>query len=313
MKESSEASSRGGICLKDSEQCGVGSERKDFHCPLFAAHSPLPFLNAFTVDVEDWFCVANMESVFPPSSWDEQELRIERPVAHLLDLLKKHGVRATFFILGWVAERCPELVRKICDGGHEIGLHGYEHRRVTSMNRKTFEADLSRAFDSVLAAGVPRGAIAGYRAPSFSIVEKTEWALEVIASFGLKYDSSVVPFSGHPDYGWKNAPKVIHRLPQGIVEVPMTPGFGGGYFRLLPYAVTKWIAKQANRRGRPAIFYIHPWELDPGQPRPAKASLSPVKRFRHYVNLNKTVPRLEKLLLEFRFGTIGEVLIENGF
>jgi len=267
-------------------------------------------LNAFTVDLEDWFCVGNMESVFPPSGWHEQELRIERPAELLLELLKKHKVRATFFVLGWIAERCPELVRKICEAGHEIGLHGCEHVRVTSIDSETFKADLSRAFDAVLAAGVPREAIAGYRAPSFSIVEKTAWALEILASFGLKYDSSIVPFTGHPDYGWKNVPNAIHRTPQGIVEVPMTPGFGGGYFRLFPYAVTKWIAKRANRRGRPAIFYVHPWELDPGQP---KISLSPTKRFRHYVNLNKTAPRLEKLLSDFRFGAIGEVLGENGF
>ncbi|MCL2010295.1 MAG: polysaccharide deacetylase family protein, partial [Synergistaceae bacterium] len=223
----------------------------------------MPVLNAFTVDLEDWFCVANMGDFFPPSSWLGQELRIECPVAYLLRLLKKHGARATFFVLGWIAERCPELVLEIHDAGHEIGLHGYEHKRVTSMSREMFEADLSRAFGAVLAAGIPREAVAGYRAPSFSIVEKTAWALEALASFGLKYDSSVVPFSGHPDYGWKGVPAVIHRplhAPE-IIEVPMTPGFGGGYFRLLPYAATKWIVKRANQRGRPAIFYVPPWGL----------------------------------------------------
>ena len=213
-------------------------------------------------------------------------------------------------MLGWVAERYPELVREICAAGHEIGLHSCWHRRVTSMDRETFEADLQRAFDAVLAAGVPREAITGYRAPSFSIVEKTAWALEALASFGLKYDSSIAPFSGHPDYGWKDIPRTIHRLPQDIIEVPMTPGFGGGYFRLFPKALSGFIAKLANRRGDPAIFYIHPWELDPEQPR---IGLPRLKYFRHYVNLDKTRPRLEWLLSEFRFGSIWEVLSENGF
>ena len=266
-------------------------------------------LNAFTVDLEDWFCVGNMERIFPPHAWREQELRIERPAVRILELLKKHGVRATFFVLGWIAERCPEIVRKIRDAGHEIGLHGHMHQRVTSMTSGEFESDLRAAFDAVSSV-VPREAIAGYRAPSFSVVEKTSWALDIIASLGLKYDSSIVPFSGHPDYGWKETPKAIHRLPQGIAEVPMTPCFGGGYFRLFPYTVTKYIGRQANRRGMPAIFYCHPWELDPDQP---KIPLPPAKRFRHYVNLNRTEPRIDRLLSDFRFGSIGEVLSENGF
>ena len=266
-------------------------------------------LNAFTVDLEDWFCVGNMESVFPLSSWHERELRIERPVGCLLEILEKHGVRATFFILGWIAERCPELVRKIYDAGHEIGLHGYEHKRVTLMTREAFEADLRLAFDTV-AGVIPREVIVGYRAPSFSIIEKTAWALEILVSFGLKYDSSIVPISGHPDYGWRNAPKEIHRLPAGIVEVPMTPCFGGGYFRLFPAFMSGLIAKNANKRGYPAIFYIHPWELDPEQPR---IKLPFIKYFRHYINLSKTRSRLEWLLSEFRFGSIGDVLSANGF
>jgi polysaccharide deacetylase family protein (PEP-CTERM system associated) len=266
-------------------------------------------LNAFTVDLEDWFCVGNMEGVFPPPSWDTLELRLEGPVEFLLGLLKKHGVKATFFVLGWIAERRPDLVRKIYGAGHEIGLHGHRHRRVTSMDRETFEADLKRALSAVSKI-LPREAIAGYRAPSFSIVEKTAWALESLARCGLKYDSSIVPFSGHPDYGWRGAAAEIHPTPHGIVEVPMTPGFGGGYFRLFPVGLSAWIAKLANRRGRPAVFYIHPWELDPGQPR---VRLPRAKYFRHYVNLSKTAPRLERLLSTLRFGSIGEVLSENGF
>jgi len=266
-------------------------------------------LNAFTVDLEDWFCVGNMENIFPPSIWHEQELRIERPVKYLLELLKKHGVRSTFFVLGWIAERCPEVVRSIFEAGHEIGLHGYEHRRVSSMDRETFETDLRRAFDAVSNV-LPREVIVGYRAPSFSIVKKTAWALESLASFGLKYDSSIVPLSGHPDYGWSEIQGTIHRLPQGIIEVPITPCFGGGYFRLFPSTISGLIASIANRRGKPAIFYIHPWELDPEQP---QVELPHLKYFRHYFNLSKTKSRLERLLLRFRFGSIGEVLNANGF
>jgi polysaccharide deacetylase family protein (PEP-CTERM system associated) len=266
-------------------------------------------LNAFTVDLEDWFCVGNMEDVFPPSSWDKLELRLEGPVAFILGLLKKHGVKATFFVLGWIAERQPELVRKIYDAGHEIGLHGYEHRRITSMGREEFQIDLERALGAVSKI-LPREAITGYRAPSFSIVERTAWALESLAPLGLKYDSSIVPFSGHPDYGWKDVPAGIHPTPYGVVEVPMTPGFGGGYFRLFPVALSARIAKLTNWSGRPAIFYIHPWELDPGQPR---IRLPRAKYFRHYVNLSKTASRLEWLLSAFRFGSIGEVLSKNGF
>jgi polysaccharide deacetylase family protein (PEP-CTERM system associated) len=266
-------------------------------------------LNVFTVDVEDWFCVRNMEAVFPPSTWDDRELRLEGPVAFLLALLKKHGVRATFFVLGWIADRCPGLVRGIYDAGHEIGLHGYEHRRLTAMTRETFETDLRRAFDAVTRI-VPRNAIAGYRAPSFSVVEKTAWALESLASFGLRYDSSIVPFSGHPDYGWKNCPVGIHRRSEGILEIPVTPWLGGGYFRLLPGFLSGWILKWANWRGRPAVFYIHPWELDPEQPR---IRLPLVRYFRHYVGLSGTKMNLERLLSSFRFGSAEEVLKANGF
>ncbi|MDR1943886.1 MAG: DUF3473 domain-containing protein [Synergistaceae bacterium] len=266
-------------------------------------------LNAFTVDLEDWFCVANMEEFFPPSSWDDvarDGLRIERSASALLALLGERGVRATFFVLGWIAERCPELVRKIYDAGHEIGVHGYAHRRVTRIDRGQFIADLARAVE-VISGIVPREAIAGYRAPSFSVVERTSWALDAVASFGFRYDSSIYPASGHPDYGWAGAPQRIHRLPCGLVEVPMTPWFGGGYFRLLPYAVSRNIARRANRRGRPAIFYVHPWEIDPGQPR---IKLPLPKRFRSYVNLDKTEGRLGRLLSDFRFGAIGDALDE---
>ena len=266
-------------------------------------------LNAFTVDLEDWFCVGNMENIFPPPTWDERELRVENSTSRVLDLLARAGVKATFFALGWVAERAPELIRRVSDAGHEIGLHGYDHRRVASMSRAEFEGDVRRTIDAISRAA-PGAVISGYRAPSFSIASDTAWALDCLAALGLRYDSSVVPLSGHPDYGWRNARPDMHRLHNGLVEVPMTPCFGGGYFRLFPLALSEWIARRANKLGRPAIFYVHPWEFDPGQPRIALPS---VKRFRHYVNLGKTESRAEKLLRAFRFGSIGEVLAENGF
>jgi polysaccharide deacetylase family protein (PEP-CTERM system associated) len=266
-------------------------------------------LNAFTVDLEDWFCVGNMGEIFPPSVWDEQELRVKDSASRVLDMLARRGVRATFFALGWIAERAPELIRRISDAGHEIGLHGHDHRRVTSMSRAEFEDDARRALDAVSRAA-PKAVISGYRAPSFSIVRDTAWALDCLASLGLRYDSSIVPLSGHPDYGWKGARPDIHRLRSGLVEVPVTPCLGGGYFRLFPLALSEWIARRANKRGRPAIFYVHPWEFDPGQPRIA---LPLVKRFRHYVNIDKTESRAEELLGAFRFGSIREVLAENGF
>ncbi|GHV55998.1 polysaccharide deacetylase [Synergistales bacterium] len=265
--------------------------------------------NAFTVDLEDWFCVSNMERIFPAPQWSASRLRIEDSADLILGLLKKHGARATFFVLGWIAEQRPGLVKRIYEAGHEVGVHGYGHARVTSLSREEFREDLARCVESVSRI-VPEGEIAGYRAPSFSVVRSTAWALDVIASFGLRYDSSVFPASGRTDYGWGDAPRGIHRPLDNLIEVPVTPWFGGGYFRLFPYAVSRHIIKRANRLGLPAVFYVHPWEVDPGQPR---IKLPLTKRFRHYVNLDKTLHRLDLLLSEFSFGAIGDVLDENGF
>jgi polysaccharide deacetylase family protein (PEP-CTERM system associated) len=177
------------------------------------------------------------------------------------------------------------------------------------MSREEFAGDLTRAVESVSRAA-PGAAIAGYRAPSFSVARSTAWALDVIAPRGLRYDSSIFPAGGRTDYGWAGTPRCIHRLSNGLIEVPVTPWFGGGYFRLFPYGVSRHIIKRTNRLGLPAIFYIHPWEVDPKQPR---IGLPLTKRFRHYVNLDKTLRRLDLLLSEFSFGAIGDVLDENGF
>ena len=264
--------------------------------------------NVFSVDLEDWFCVANMESLFPREAWDAVPLRLDRPVELLLGLLDCVGVQATFFVLGWIAERLPGLIQRIRAAGHEIALHGYAHRRLTVMTRAEFEADLDRAIAAVSGV-VPREALRGYRAPSFTIMKRTSWALDVLVSRGLRYDASIFPSSGHPDYGWPGFRADPHRLLNGLVELPMTPGTGGGYFRLFPYAWTRRLIRRLNARGRPPVFYIHPWELDPDQPR---MKLPPLKRFRHYVNLKRTAPRLRRLLSDFRFGTAGGVLDEYG-
>ncbi|GHS93877.1 polysaccharide deacetylase [Synergistales bacterium] len=268
--------------------------------------------NAFTVDLEDWFCVSNMERIFPPPSWSARQLRVDDSANLILELLKKHGTRATFFILGWVAEQCPGVVRRIYEAGHEIGLHGYWHERVTNLRHEEFRDDLFRGID-IISKIIPRAAIAGYRAPSFSVTRRTSWALDVVSSFGFRYDSSIFPAGGRTDYGWGETPKRIHRLPDkpySLIEVPITPWFGGGYFRAFPYRVSRYIIKRANKRALPAIFYIHPWEVDPEQPR---VKLPLLKRFRHYINLEKTLCRLDLLLSEFSFGAIGDVLDENGF
>ncbi|GHS88058.1 polysaccharide deacetylase [Synergistales bacterium] len=266
-------------------------------------------MNAFTVDLEDWFCVSNMERVFPLSRWGDCQLRVGESSTLILELLKKHGVRATFFALGWIAEHCPDIVRRIYEAGHEIGVHGYGHARLTGLGREEFKDDLARCVESVSRV-VPEGTIAGYRAPSFSVTRRSAWALDVIASFGLRYDSSVFPVGGRTDYGWSGAARGINRPLCNLIEVPITPWFGGGYFRLFPYRVSRYIIKKVNKMGLPAVFYIHPWEVDPEQPR---VRLPLTKRFRHYVNLDKTLHRLDLLLSEFSFGAIGDVLDENGF
>ncbi|GHV44071.1 polysaccharide deacetylase [Synergistales bacterium] len=266
-------------------------------------------LNAFTVDLEDWFCVSNMEQIFPVSRWSACPLRIDDSANSILRLLEKHGVRATFFVLGWIAEHCPSVVRRIYEAGHEIGVHGYGHARVTGLNCEEFRDDMERCIESVSRV-VPTARIAGYRAPSFSITLRSAWALDVIASFGLRYDSSVFPAGGRTDYGWSGAARGINRPLDNLIEVPITPWFGGGYFRLFPYRVSRHIIKKVNKNGLPAIFYIHPWEVDPDQTR---VGLPLMKRFRHYVNLDKTLRRLDLLLSEFSFGAIGDVLDKNGF
>lgn len=268
--------------------------------------------NAMTVDLEDWFCAYNLR--IKTQDWDKQELRVVDNTRRILDLLSKHNTQATFFVLGWIAERAPDLVREIEQRGHEIATHGYSHTVLTEMTPDAFDADLTRAL-KVTRACVQQD-ITGFRAPSFTITGKTLWALDILARHGIQYDSSVFPIGFHPDYGIADAELSIHPL-GALTEVPMSvadlfgrkiPCSGGGYFRVIPYAVTRFLMRQCNRQGRPVIFYLHPWETDPGQPR---VKLSPSKSFRHYFNLDKTMRRLDQLLTDFEFAPIKEILREE--
>jgi polysaccharide deacetylase family protein (PEP-CTERM system associated) len=265
--------------------------------------------NALSVDVEDWFQVSAFEGRIGRAAWDGFPSRIERNVERVLALLAAHDARATFFTLGWVAHRHPDTVRRIAAAGHEVASHGYAHRRATEQPPHEFYQDIVRA--KRLLEDIVGRPVHGYRAPSFSISRHNLWTFDAIARAGYRYSSSVYPVH-HDHYGMPDAPRFMHRLPNGLIEVPMTtarvlgvnlPAAGGGYFRLAPYALSRWAIDRVNRiEKRPAIFYLHPWELDPGQPR---VDGVPVRsRLRHYLNLGRTEARLARLLGDFRWDRV---------
>ena len=270
-----------------------------------------------TIDVEDYFHVSVFEKTVDRSRWDTLETRVRANTGRLLDLFDERGVRGTFFVLGWVAERYPELVKAIAARGHELASHGYAHRLVYDQTPEVFREDVRRAKDLIEAAAAQP--VRGYRAPSFSVTSRSLWALDVLVEEGYTYDASIFPIR-HDRYGIPGAPRWPHAIDRGrgrIFEVPGStvrigstnlPVAGGGYFRILPYAWTHWGIARVNRTERqPAIFYLHPWEIDPGQPRLPASRLG---RFRHYRNLNKAEPRLRRLLADFRFGPLRLVLPE---
>jgi polysaccharide deacetylase family protein (PEP-CTERM system associated) len=272
-------------------------------------------VNAMTVDVEDYFHVSIFDGVVPRSRWLELESRVRGNTERLLDVFRSTNVRATFFVLGWVADRFPELVADIAEAGHELASHGYSHRLIYDQTRDGFREDVRRAKAVIEDAG--NAPVLGYRAPSYSITPRSLWALDILVEEGYRYDASIFPIR-HDRYGIPLSPRHSYCIPTQkgeLIEAPAStvrlgwanlPVAGGGYFRILPYAWTKWgIARINAQEGRPAIFYIHPWELDPEQPR-LEAGL--VSRFRHYHNLDKTEARLRALLSDFKFGPIEGVL-----
>lgn len=268
--------------------------------------------NAFTCDVEDYFQVSALAPHFPREQWDSVPCRVERNVDRILEMLDGHGARGTFFTLGWIAERFPQLVRRIADNGHEVASHGYGHERASAMSPEAFTADIKLA--KAVLEDITSQAVSGYRAPSFSIGTANLWAHDCIAAAGYAYSSSVYPVK-HDHYGIPDAPRFPWRLDNGLVEVPVTtvrafgrnwPAGGGGFFRLLPYSLSRWQIARVNADDkRPAIFYFHPWEIDPEQPRVREATAK--TRFRHYVNLRRTESRLDRLLSDFAWGRADEV------
>jgi len=287
--------------------------------------------NYLTIDVEDYFHVSAFEKQSSPETWSSRECRVERNTDIVLSLLAEKDVKATFFILGWVAEHYPQIAKTISAQGHEVASHGYLHQRVALQDRQTYRDDIRRA-KALLEDQIGVDVI-GYRAPSYSITRQTDWAFDELIDAGFQYDSSIFPmkhdFYGIPDWPrfagyavkdgecW-NAADCITAEQEGIREVPITtlklgqrnlPIAGGGYFRLLPYAVTRWGLNQINHKERqPFVFYLHPWEFDPQQPRMAGASAK--SKFRHYLNLSKTEGRFKRLLEDFRFGPLASALNE---
>jgi len=276
--------------------------------------------NALTVDVEDYFHVAALAPNIDRDSWSSRESRVVGNTQRLLALFEEFDVRGTFFVLGWVAERYPQLVRDIAVQGHEIACHGFSHRLVYEQSPEEFYEETLRA--KKLLEDITGSAIAGYRAASYSIVRESLWALDILVELGFVYDSSIFPVR-HDRYGIPNAERAPHRMStpdeRSIVEWPLStasilgfrlPVAGGGYFRLLPYQLTRWGLASINRRElRPFIFYLHPWEIDPGQPRVSASRLS---RLRHYTNLEKCEERLRRLLGAFQFGTASDALVQLG-
>jgi polysaccharide deacetylase family protein (PEP-CTERM system associated) len=271
-----------------------------------------PATHVFTVDVEDYFQVNAFDGLVNRADWDRYPSRIERNVDRLLELLDRHSTRGTFFTLGWIAERFPELVRRIAESGHEVASHGYWHRKATTLSPDAFRED---ARDSKArleeATGQPCW---GYRAPSFSICPGMEWAFEILVEEGYRYDSSIFPIS-RPDYGYPKAPPspvVLHTASGELLELPLAttllaglrlPAAGGGYLRQLPFSLTLEAFAQWGELGVSAVLYTHPWEIDPDQP---KVPAPLITRIRHYRNLSRTLPRLESLLDRFKFTNVVE-------
>lgn len=274
--------------------------------------------NAMSVDVEEYFHVSAFEQYITRNQWARIPSRVEASVDRILALFEQAGVKATFFTLGWVAERHPDLIRRIVSAGHELASHGQNHVRVIHQDRRTFAEDIRRAKATL--EDISGQAVRGYRAASFSIGADNLWALDELAEAGYGYSSSIYP-GVHDAYGMPEAPRFVFRPGSSrLIEIPVTtvelagrrlPCAGGGFFRLYPYAATRAALRRVNRRdGRPAIFYFHPWEIDPEQPR--VTGLDAKRRFRHYLNIRRVEPRLQRLLADFRWDRVDRVFDVEG-
>ncbi|MES2152910.1 MAG: XrtA system polysaccharide deacetylase [Pseudomonadota bacterium] len=274
--------------------------------------------NAMTIDVEDYFQVSAFAPHIERSSWPERECRVEANIERLLGILDDAKAHATFFTLGWIAERYPAMVRRIVDGGHELASHGYGHLRASDQDLAEFTDDITRS--KALLEDIGGQPVIGYRAPSFSIGSANLWALDVLHAAGYRYSSSIYPIQ-HDHYGMPDAPRFAFypNGPQGLLEIPITtvplmgrnlPAGGGGYFRLLPYAASRWMMRRVNEiDGQSAIFYCHPWELDSGQPRPAGIGLK--TRFRHYVNIGRMEARIRALTRDFAWDRMDRIYLDK--
>ena len=276
--------------------------------------------NALTVDVEDYFQVSAFAGSIDRKDWENIPLRVEDNTQRLLQLFSDTRVKATFFVLGWVAERVPGLIREIAAEGHEVACHGYSHELVYNQTQEVFRQETLRS--KSLLEDIIQVPVHGYRAASYSITERSLWALDVLCEAGFSYDSSIFPVH-HDRYGMPGSPEYPYKIKspggQELTEFPLStakifgyrlPVAGGGYFRLYPYQVTKFGLSQINRKDRPFIFYLHPWEIDPAQPRVKTGWMS---RFRHYNNLDKFEARLLRLIKDFEFGNVKDVLGDIGF
>jgi len=274
--------------------------------------------NAMTIDVEDYFQVSAFARHISRDQWDQLPCRVERNIDRILQLLDEHRTHATFFTLGWVAERYPGMVRRIVDNGHELASHGYGHLRASEQSPAEFRDDITRA--KRILEDIGGLAVKGYRAPSFSINHRNLWALDELGEAGYRYSSSIYPIR-HDHYGMPHAPRFAHhpRGSDGVMELPATtlklfgrnlPASGGGYFRLLPYPLSRWMLGRVNARDRqPAIFYFHPWEIDPEQPR--QQGVSAKTRFRHYVNLSRMEGRIARLLKDFQWDRMDRIFLND--
>ena len=272
--------------------------------------------NALTIDVEDYFQVSAFAPYIKRVDWEARECRIERNVQRILDMLAQQQVKATFFTLGWIAERYPQLVRDIVAQGHELASHGYGHERASDLDREAFSADIDRSKKLLEdLAGTP---VLGYRAPSFSIGLGNLWAFDALLRSGYRYSSSIYPIA-HDHYGMPDAPRFAHKTVCGLLEIPITtlrmfnknlPSSGGGYFRLLPYAMSRWMLRRVNAQdGESTIFYFHPWEIDTQQPR--INGIDARTRFRHYVNIDRNEAKLKRLMSDFRWGRMDDIFLRH--